>query len=105
MPEPKDFMDDDHEYVKGYVRRKQAYPTVGHKRNLWFWRLAWYWRLLIFFGGLFGIIALIIVSLLKNPLILLGLLGAGVLWFIATHPPRRRKQGKKLTRDRKIGLF
>lgn len=102
MPDPRDYMDDDYEYVKGYVRRKQAYLAGGQKRNLWFWRLAWYWRLLIFFGGLFGIIVLIIVALLKNPLILLGFLGAGVLWYIATHPPRKRKQGKKLTRNDKI---
>lgn len=105
MPDPKDYMDNDHVYVRGHVRRKQAYPTVGHKRNFWFWRLAWYWRLLIFSGALFGVITLIIVSLLKNPLILLGLLGVGVLWFIATHPPHRKKQGKTLTRDRKTGLF
>ncbi len=105
MPDPKDFMDDDHVFVKGHVRRKQADTTIGRRRRFWFWNIAWYWRLLIFFGGLFGIIALIIVSLLKNPLILLGLLGAGVLWFIATHPPHRKKQAKTLTRDRKIGSF
>jgi hypothetical protein len=39
MPDPKDYMDNDHVYVKGYVRRKQAYITT-YKDKLWFWRLA-----------------------------------------------------------------
>jgi len=51
MPNPKDYMDDDHEFVQGYARRKSGEtPTMGRRRRSWFWRIAWYWRLLIVFG-------------------------------------------------------
>lgn len=69
MPDPKNYIDDDHEFVQGYVRRKQGYSTVSRRRS-WFWGIAWYWRLLI----VFGIPILIIALISKYPFILLVLL-------------------------------
>ena len=64
MPDPKDYMDDKHQYVKGYVRRREAHP----RRRSWFWNLAWYWRLLISIGLLVGFV----VALLTNIYIVFG---------------------------------
>lgn len=94
MPDPKDFMNDDHEYVRGYVRRKQAYPTVGHKRNLWFWRLAWYWRLLMILGGL----VLVVVFLFKYPLAILGAFLAVGFWYWFFHPGKLSRKDAKIAR-------
>ena len=92
MPDPKDYMPEGSTYVRGYVRGQQ--PAPKRKSRL---------PIFIFIGC---ILIVFIVLLIKVGLpALFGLLGAGVLWFIATHPPRRRKQGKKLTRDRKIDLL
>ncbi len=93
MPNPKDFMPEGSTYVRGYVRGSEP-PIPKRKLKL---------RGIIFIGC---IIAGFIILLIKVGLpALFGLLGAGVLWFIATHPPRKRKQGKKLTRNSKIDLL
>jgi hypothetical protein len=42
MPDPRDHMDDDHEYVGGYVRRKPDWGVkVGKKASGWiaFWTI------------------------------------------------------------------
>jgi len=92
MPDPKDFVPEGSTYVKGYVRGQP--PTPKRKLKL---------RYIIFFGCI--IIGFIILLIQVGLPALFGLLGAGVLWFIATHPPRRRKQGKKLTGNRKIDIL
>ena len=78
MPDPKDYMDNDHVFVKGHVRRKQAHTPSGSIRGCWFWYLAWYWRLLI----LFGIIVLLIVVLANKPIILPAVIVAIVFIFL-----------------------
>ena len=77
MPDPKDYIDSDREYVKGYVRRKEAYP----RRRFWFWRLAWYWRLLIFVGVFIGFITLLIISFTTNIYILFGAIAVAIFLF------------------------
>lgn len=59
MPNPKDYMDDGHQYVSGYVRRKSAEPKVNKfwlvaSINNWYKKFIvsishfkWYWRTLI----------------------------------------------------------
>jgi len=92
MPDPKDFMPEGSTYVRGYVRGQQ--PVPKRKSRL---------PALIFIGCI--LIVFIILFIKVGPPVLFGLLGAGVLWFIAKHPPHRRKQGKKLTRNKKIDIF
>ena len=93
MPDPKDFMPEGSTFVRAHVRGGE--PTVRKRKS----------RLPLFI--LFGCILIVLVILLikVGPVVLFGFLGAGILWYIATHPPRRRKQGKKLTRNRKIDIF
>ncbi len=64
MPNPKDYLDDEHEYVRGYVRRKRdanvyIYSEVNPNRVSWFRRIKWYWRVLIGLGGLIVFVALV----------------------------------------------
>ena len=92
MPDPKDYMPEGSTYVKGYVRGGGS-TTAKRKIKL---------RDIIFYSCI--IVAAIILLIIVGWPALLGLLGAGFLWFIATHRPRKRKQGKKLTRNSKIGL-
>ncbi len=97
MPDPKDYMDDSHQYVRGYVRRKNAEPTEPTKRN-WFWRIAWYWRLLV----VIVVIVLFSVALMRYPLVLLGLFVALGVWLWLSRPikggfnlsKKNRKSGK-----------
>ena len=70
MLDPKDCMDDDHQYVRGYIRRKEAYP----KRRSWFREIAWYWRLFIFVVIFAGVIAILALSFTKHFFILFGLI-------------------------------
>jgi len=81
MPDPKDYVDNDHEYVRGYVRRKQANGT-GYRRRFWFWRLTWYWRLLIFCVAFIGLITLLIVSFTSNIYILFGVIAAAFFLYL-----------------------
>ena len=81
MPDPKDYMDDNHEYVRGYVRRKQANATA-YKRRFWFWRLAWNGRLLILIGAFVGFIALLTISFTQNTYILFGVIAAVVFLYL-----------------------
>jgi uncharacterized membrane protein YhaH (DUF805 family) len=101
MPDPKDYMNDDHEFVKGYVRRKQADGIIGRRRRFWFWNIAWYWRLLI----IVGIIVLVVAIITKYPIILLSLVLPFIFWLAVSSARRKRKQGKPLTKNRKIDLF
>lgn len=101
MPNPKDYMDDEHEFVSPYVRRKQADTTAGRRRRSWFWNIAWYWRLLI----VVGIIVVIVAIVTKYPIILLSLLLPFIFWLMASSTRHKRKQGKPLAKNRKIDLF
>jgi hypothetical protein len=92
MPDPKDYMPEGSTYVRGYVRGQQ--PAPKRKPRL---------PVFILIGCV--LIALIVLLIKVGPVVLFGFLGAGVLWFIATHPPRKRKQGKKLTSNKKIDLL
>jgi len=80
MPDLKDFMTGGSTYVRGYIRGQQSVP----KRKSRLPSFISVGRVLIVF-----IILLIIVDLPA----LFGLLGVGVLWFIAKHPLRKRKLG------------
>ncbi len=67
MPNPKDYMDEEHEYVRGYVRQKQdTYATTEPRRISWFWRIAWYWRLLIMLGVLGVIVGLTVIPIMAR---------------------------------------
>lgn len=39
MPNPKNYMDDNHEFVQGYVRHKSGETPVGRRRRGWFWSI------------------------------------------------------------------
>ncbi|MFC1986415.1 hypothetical protein ACFLWC_05425 [Chloroflexota bacterium] len=93
MPNPKDFMPEGSTFVRAHVREGE--PPVRKRKS----RLP----TLILVGCV--LIVLIILLIKVGPMVLFGFLGAGVLWYIAKHPPRKRKQGKKLTRNKKIDLF
>ncbi len=101
MPNPKDYMDDNHEFVQGYVRHKQADAITGHRHRSWFWRIAWYWRLLIVFGLPIVIVAIVV----KYPFILLSLILPFIFWLVVSGTQRKRKQGKPLDKKRRIDLF
>ena len=101
MPDPKDYMDDNHEFVRGYVRSKSGETTIVRKRRSWFWRIAWYWRLLIVFAVPIIIVAVVI----KYPFILLTLIVPFIFWLAISGTRRKRKQGKPLDRKRKVDLF
>ena len=101
MPDPKDYMDDDHVFVKGHVRRKSGEAPIGRRQRSWFWNIAWYWRLLIVFG-----IPIVIVALVaKYPIILLSLILPFIFWLVVSGTRRKRKQGQPLDKNRKIDLF
>lgn len=74
MPDPREYIDGEHQYVKGYVRRKQGYGTEYERRS-WFWRLAWYWRLSIFIIVFAVFIVLLTVSFTSNIYILFAAIG------------------------------
>ena len=101
MPDPKDYMDDNHKFVQGYVRRKSGETPIGRRRRSWFWNIAWYWRLLI----VFGIPIIIVAVLVKYPFILLSLIVPFIFWLVISGTRRKRKQGKPLDRKRKTDLF
>jgi len=100
MPDPKNYMDDNHVFVKAHIKRKQADYPIGRHRT-WFWRIAWYWRLLVVFGLPVVIVAIVV----KYPFILLGLILPFIFWLVVSGTRRKRKQGKPLAKNRKIDLF
>lgn len=83
MPNPRDFMPAGSTYVRGYVRGQSPPPKRKSKLPAF-----------IFIGGI--LVVFIILFVRVGPPVLFGLLGVGVLWFIATHPPRKRKQRGKI---------
>ena len=101
MPDPKDYIDDNHEFVEGYVRRKSGETPTSRKHRSWFWRIAWYWRLLIVFGIPIVIVAVVV----KYPFLLLILIVPFIFWLVVSGTRRKRKQGKPLDKDRRIDLF
>jgi hypothetical protein len=86
MPNPKDHLDDDYEFVGGYVRRKRGTDSAPEpKRISWFWRIRWYWRLLIIMSAIGLVIGL---ATTKHFMILGGIVLAIVFWYWFFHPPK-----------------
>ncbi|MBI4187714.1 MAG: hypothetical protein HY529_00735 [Chloroflexi bacterium] len=104
MPNPKDYIDEDHQYVGGYVRRKHAIDTAEPRRISWFWRIAWYWRLLIILSSVVAIIissiVVIMITVTKTPFILIGIATLIVFWAWFLHPTRRRSMKLSAIRRR-----
>ena len=93
MPDPKDFMPEGSTFVRAHVRGGE--PPVRKRKS----------RLPAFILVGCVLIVLIILLIKVGPVVLFGFAGAGLLWYIATHPPHRKKQGKKLTRNSKIDIL
>lgn len=91
MPNPKDYIDDDNEYVGGYVRRKAGAGTPQQPKPVsWFWRIPWYVRLIIIVGG----VTIIVVLVTRNPYWFLGAVVAAGFWYWFWHPKKSTSHSK-----------
>jgi hypothetical protein len=85
MPNPKDYMDDDHTYVRGYVRRKRAEPpeissyTYHDDTNPILRKLSWIIHIMLFIASItipFTPLSvwILIIACISAPILLISLI-------------------------------